>query len=203
MRTRALLLTALALTVGSVAVDSRDVDPRNTDPRDQEPGHDSGPRFDEDGLLLRPDGWQRWTLAGSSLGLGYTPRTRGTGPGTFKHVYINPSSFDHYVQTGEFPDQTMLVLAVYSSEDRAEPAENGWYPDRLRAMEAAVKDEERFEGGWAYFDLDLGPDSNDGAKAFPAERCASCHDQHAAVDNVFVQFYPVLRDARAVFEKGR
>ena len=165
----------------------------------QEPG----PTFDDQGRLLTPEGWQKWVLAGSSLGLGYTPRTRGENPGTFKHVYINPGSFDHYVRTGEFPDKTMLVMPVYSSENRSEPAENGWYPDRMRAMEAAVKDVERFEGGWGYFDLNIDDENPQAAEAFPRARCASCHSEHAAVDNVFVQFYPVLRHARESFEKAR
>ena len=33
------------------------------------------------------------------------------------------------------------------------------------------------------------------AKPFAKDRCWKCHNEHAAVDNVFVQFYPVLRDA--------
>ena len=31
------------------------------------------------------------------------------------------------------------------------------------------------------------------ARPLPPERCARCHAEHAAVDNVFVQFYPQLR----------
>ena len=32
------------------------------------------------------------------------------------------------------------------------------------------------------------------AKAFPKEACWNCHNEHAKTDNVFVQFYPTLRD---------
>ena len=34
-----------------------------------------------------------------------------------------------------------------------------------------------------------------GLAAHPAASCFKCHSEHAAVDNVFLQFYPVLRDA--------
>ena len=49
----------------------------------------------------------------------------------------------------------------------------------------------RFPGGWAYFDF--GRDAAT-ARALPASRCQACHAEHAAKDNVFVQFYPTLRD---------
>ena len=57
---------------------------------------------------------------------------------------------------------------------------------------AAVKDGERFPDGWAYFSF--GDGSRPAATAFPRTQCFDCHRQHAASDNVFVQFYPVLRD---------
>ena len=201
---KVMLTVALALAIGSASMTpwSSPADQASHSARSTQSNQDFGPRYDDEGHLLRPVGWQRWVLAGSSLGLGYTPRTRGESPGTFKHVYIHPTAFDHYVKTGEFPDKTMLVMGVYSSNDRAEPAENGWYPDVLRALEAAVKDEERFEGNWAYFDLPV-DEKSVGTVAFPGARCAACHAEHAAVDNVFVQFYPVLRDARAEFQKSR
>lgn len=191
------IATALALTIGSISLGTLSVSSQ-----DSRAVSKNEPRYDEQGRLLRPVGWQKWVLAGSSLGLGYSP-PRGEGPGTFKHVYITPESFDHYVQTGEIRDKTMLVLAIYSSEDRAEPAENGWYAESLQRMEVAVKDQARFEGGWAYFDVDADDSSTRAAPAFPRARCAACHNQHAAVDNVFVQFYPVLRESRAAFEKDR
>ena len=62
---------------------------------------------------------------------------------------------------------------------------------RRVAVEAAVKDS-RLPDGWGYFSF--GDGSEPSATAFPRERCFACHREHAAVDNVFVQFYPVLRD---------
>jgi hypothetical protein len=54
---------------------------------------------------------------------------------------------------------------------------------------AHVKDESRFPGKWAFFGYDEGKPS----KQIPKEAvCYSCHEQHAAVDTTFVQFYPTL-----------
>ena len=83
------------------------------------PVQEPGPTFDDKGRLLTPEGWQKWVLAGSSLGLGYTPRTRGDNPGTFKHVYINPGSFDHYVRTGE-GDPEVYLTGLYFWTGRTE-----------------------------------------------------------------------------------
>ena len=55
--------------------------------------------------------------------------------------------------------------------------------------EVHVKDEARFPGKWAFF----GFDTDVPAKQVPKEAaCYSCHEQHAAVDTTFVQFYPTL-----------
>ena len=53
-----------------------------------------------------------------------------------------------------------------------------------------MKDEARFIGGWAFFSFDA---SGRPAREIPHEAsCYSCHEQHAAVDTTFVQFYPTL-----------
>jgi hypothetical protein len=84
----------------------------------------------------------------------------------------------------------MLALAIRRPERRVPPSRTGWTEGELSALEVAVKDRSRYEGGWAYFDFGR---SARPAEAFPPERCASCHARHAALDNVFVQFYPQLR----------
>jgi hypothetical protein len=51
-----------------------------------------------------------------------------------------------------------------------------------------VKDS-RFSEGRAFFGFDEGKP----CKQIPKEAvCCSCHEQHAAVDTTFVQFYPTL-----------
>lgn len=150
----------------------------------------AGPRWVADGRLLRPEGVDRWVLVGASLGQGYTDAT-DQGPGMFHRVYLEPSAFDHFRKTGEFRDGTMLALAIRSAERRVPPSRTGWTEGELTALEMAVKDRARFAGGWAYFDF--GRTARAAAPLEPA-RCASCHAQHAATDNVFVQFYPQLRE---------
>ena len=65
-------------------------------------------------------------------------------------------------------------------------------------LEVSVKDSSRFEGGWAYFNFSNGSGSyKEKAEPFPASAgCVACHKQKAETDNVFTQFYPVLRAAK-------
>jgi len=52
---------------------------------------------------------------------------------------------------------------------------------------------------WAYYEF---TDPSDPTKtlptasAFPDQACESCHRAHASLDNVWVQFYPTLRDRK-------
>ena len=151
--------------------------------------HPGMPRFTADGALLRPESVERWVLVGTSLGLGYSNAT-GDGVGMFHRVYLEPRAYEHFLRTGGFRDGTMLALSIRKAVTRVPPSRAGWSEGELAALELAVKDPQKFQGGWAYFDFGLDARS---ARALPRERCARCHAEHAARDNVFMQFYPQLR----------
>jgi hypothetical protein len=152
------------------------------------------PRYTTRGALILPPGFETWVRVGSSIGLGYTS-TDDSPPGMFHDVLLEPAAYAAYERTGRFPDHTQLALTMFVPEQRAPPALAGWYEGALGAVEMAVKDTSRFPGGWAYFGFGVGgPGST--AMPFPRESCAQCHAAHGAKDNVFLQFYPILRDIR-------
>ena len=160
-------------------------------------------RFEGKDTLLRPEGYREWVFVGSSLGLRYakepeakSPENRGINNGELYHnVYIHPSSYRAFVTSGKFPDGTMMVLELASSEIKREPGLQGSFQKEFVGLEASVKDSQRFEGEWAYFSFD-GEDGKPKSKAqpFPRAACWSCHHEKAATDHVFTQFYPVLRE---------
>jgi hypothetical protein len=157
------------------------------------------PRYVGDSLVL-PDGIEQWVLAGASLGLAYDAPAGVDASGAtgrmFHNVYIEPTAYRHYVRTGRFREGTMLALALYPAEGSAHPRRDGLYEGDRMAVELALKDTGRYPGGWAYFGFGAGaPGAR--AIAFPARTCQSCHAVSAADDNVFVQFYPTLRQVRA------
>jgi hypothetical protein len=58
----------------------------------------------------------------------------------------------------------------------------------IMGVEVHVKDA-RLPGGWGFFEFSGAAP----AKLTPRTAdCYSCHEQHAAVDTTFVQFYPTL-----------
>lgn len=157
------------------------------------------PRFSESGELLRPEGYREWMFVGSSLGMGYTEgQARSDRPATFHNIFIQREAYREYVKTGRFPDKTTLVMEVLASGTNASINKKGQFSDRALGVEAAVKDEGRFKEKWAYFNfIGKGGKPLATAAAFPKQSCWSCHNEHGAADNVFVQFYPALRDAKA------
>ncbi len=154
------------------------------------------PRFARGNELVRPEGYREWIFVGSSLGMSYDEGPPGYAP-NFSNVYIQPEAYRQFATTGRFPDQTLLVMEIVSAGSKASINKRGQFEDRFVGIEAAVNDEKRFPEKWAYFSF-IGPDGKalGQASPFPKQACWKCHNEHGAVDNVFVQFYPVLRGAR-------
>lgn len=103
-------------------------------------------------------------------------------------------AYAHYKATGKFPEGSIFVLELFEPRQKESINRDGFFMGDRRAVEVAVKDAGRFEEGWAYFDFPV----RDGEVAaegtvFPKSRCFDCHVEHAGDDNVFTQFYPVLR----------
>ena len=152
-------------------------------------------RFEGETTLLRPEGYREWIFVGSSLGLAYSQDPEVTrGANIYKNVYINPSSYREFARTGKFPEGTMMILELFSSDVKREPGLQGSFEKDFISLEMSVKDSVRFEGGWGYFNFSEGGVLKAKADANPPNLCFSCHDQNAATDHVFTQFYPVLRD---------
>ena len=158
-------------------------------------GRMAGPRFAGGNQLVRPEGYRQWVFVGSSLGMSYNEGQAGDAP-EFHNVYIQPEAYRQFAETGKFPDQTVLIMEVLSAGGNASINKRGHFEDRFIGIEAAIKDEKRFPEKWAYFDfIGASGQALARAKPFPKEACWQCHNQHGAADNVFVQFYPVLRVA--------
>jgi len=169
---------------------------------------DTVPRYAGDSLI-RPNGVERWVLAGASMGLGYSQPSgadaaaggAATG-GMFHNVYIEPTAYEYYVRTGKFRDKTMMAMTLYEPGQKVHPSKQGFFEGDFIALEVSVKDTKRFPGSWAYFNLGKGAPGSK-AVANPRQGCQACHAQNAADDNVFVQFYPTLRAVSYKFDRRR
>jgi Cytochrome P460 len=154
------------------------------------------PRFTAEGKLIRPANYREWVTIGTGLNMAYGPlrdaATNGHPP--FTNVFVSPNAYRSFLRTGTWPDQTMFVLEIRASVpvNKATTGNNGYFQGELLGIEAEVKDERRFAGKWAFFGLD--PAAPAGAQIPATASCYGCHAKNAAVENTFVQFYPVLRD---------
>ena len=153
------------------------------------------PTYTADGDLILPKDYRTWIFVGASLGLSYSEgAAEREGPGAFTNVYIQPEAYRYFMETGQFPEGTMLPMDIYRPGSRESINQAGYFEKDFLGMEVAVKDSERYEEGWAYLSFrDRSGGLRASASAFPKDRCYDCHAEHAATDNVFTQFYPVLQ----------
>lgn len=156
-----------------------------------EQGPTDGPRYTGD-ALLRPADYREWVFLGAGLGMTYQPPAGSQPPSQlFTNVFVNPSSYRSFMQTGQWPDKTMLVLEIRRSDSEVSINKSGRFQTDLAGLEAHVKDS-RFPGdGWAFFNLGR-KDQAERLAGQEVTRCVECHAKNAAVDNTFVQFYPTL-----------
>ena len=174
-----ILLTLLAFGVRLAPANQGNAAPANV------------PQYTADGRMKFPENYREWVYLTSGLDMSYRADMQ-MGHSMFDNVFVNPEAYKYFVANGTWPDKTMLVLEVRRAETKSAINKAGKYQTtELMGQEVHVKDESRFPGKWAFFGFDGKPT----AQAFPAEMdCYSCHAQHTAVDNTFVQFYPTLID---------
>ncbi len=152
-----------------------------------------------DGVLDRPKGYRSWIFVGEPL----TPNDRNNGKAAFPEfhsVYIDRESYAYLKKTGEFRDGTILVKELVSVGSKEAVSGSGYFMGDFIGLEATVKSSKHFPdepGNWAYYSFtgkDGGP-TKAKASPFATAQCNSCHQNSAAKDFVFTQYYPVLRDA--------
>lgn len=162
----------------------------------QEPA-DDGPRYVSGTNLVRPPDYREWMFLSSGLGMTYEQEGRSpSAPQSFGNVFVNPSSYRRFMQTGKWPDRTVFVLEIRASGSEASINKAGRFQTGLVALEAEVKDS-RFPDGWAFFDFGAAQSLRDVVEPLAGARvagCVECHTKHAALERTFVQFYPTLMD---------
>ena len=183
----------VVLGVGGVLV-AQSPDPEQGTPK---------PTFTADGKLTQPTGYREWIQVGTPV----TPNELNPPAAPFPEfhsVYIHPSDYAHYKDTGTFRDGTVLVKELVSIGSKEASSGKGYFMGEFIGLEAAVKDSRRFAsepGYWAYCSFGHEYPLAKTADRQPVSACNTCHENNAAQDYVFTQYYPVLRAARP--EGGR
>lgn len=151
------------------------------------------PQYAGDNRLLPPADYREWIFLSSGLGMSYsTP----AGHEMFTNVFVPQWAYREFMKSGKWPDKTMFVVEDRDSTSQGSINTAGHYQTDSMGIGVEVKDENRFPDKWAYFNFD---EDTKSASANPKAGCWSCHEDHAAVEHVFVQFYPTLKPVAKKF----
>src|SRR5438067_4861259 len=153
------------------------------------PTAESAPEYTDKGQLKLPEQYREWVYLSTGMDMSYS--AGGTADHhMFDNVFVNPSAYKSFLQTGTWPDKTMLVLEARMAASKGSINKKGHFQTgNIMGREVHLKDEARFPAKWAFFNADDGVTG----KLLPREMdCYSCHEQHGEVDTNFVQFYPTL-----------
>lgn len=163
-----------------------------------------GPVYENGTDLVRPADYRAWPFIGAGLGMTYDGErgTQAASPDNprFTHAFVNPTSYEHFMRTGTWPDGTVFMLEFRASQSEGSINRGGRFATALTLLEAEVKDS-RFADGWAFYTFGAGSSLASVAKPLAGAAvasCVECHTEHGAVERTFVQFYPhLLEVARA------
>ena len=150
------------------------------------------PRFLANNEIALPENYREWVFVSSGIGMSYGPAENAqSGNPPFNNVFVKPEAYRTFMKTGTWPNGTMFVMEVRRSKTNESINNTGNFQADLLGVEAEVKDESRFPAKWGFYKFTNAATTG---KLLPATttECQSCHSQHGAVDNTFVQFYPTL-----------
>ena len=147
------------------------------------------PQYNAKGQLVRPSNYREWIFLSAGYGMNYSPAPDSHE--MFTNVFVQRWAYDEFVSSGKWPEQTMFVIDERDAASRSSINQKGHYQTDLMGLAVEVKDSSRNPDKWAYYTY--GTDGQT-AEAMPhGNPCWSCHDDHAAVEHTFVQFYPTLK----------
>ena len=148
-------------------------------------------QFDAEGRFIPPTNYRDWVFLSAGMDMSYT-EVAAANPDRhlFDNTFVPRWAYDGFKKTGKWPHKTVIMLEIRAGAAKGSINKKGAFQQGpALAMEAHVKDEARFKGGWGFFNASSGKP----ATMIPyAAECYSCHEQHAAADTTFVQFYPTL-----------
>ena len=144
--------------------------------------------------LIRPENYREWVFLSSGLGMNYNAAAGGDP--MFTNVFVPQWSYRQFLATGKWPDKSIFVVEERGSESKGSINEAGRFQTDFAGMGVEVKDESRFPDKWAYFSFPAGTKT---AATRPKAACWQCHNDNAAVEHTFVQFYPTLKAVATKF----
>ena len=151
------------------------------------------PQYTKDGRLVRPENFREWIFLSSGFGMNYSAQA-GEHP-MFTNVFVPQWAYREFLNSGKWPDKTLFVVEERMSQSKGSINKVGQFQVDAMGFGAEVKDSSLADK-WAYYNFEDGDKS---AEANPKTGCFQCHEDHAAVEHSFVQFYPTLKPVAKKF----
>lgn len=151
---------------------------------------DNTPHYTADGKLIAPRNYREWVFLSSGLGMTYSKGSPNDNP-MFTNVFVAPEAYHAFLQTGQWPDGTILMMDMYTSGTEGSINKGGHYQlENMGGFEAHVKDTSRPGDTWKFYGFEA---KDEAAAARPdGNECTQCHVKNGGVEATFVQFYPTL-----------
>lgn len=148
------------------------------------------PHYTAAGELVVPTDYRDWIFLTSGLNMNYGDEPIA-GHDTFDNVFVDPASWRVFKATGSWPQGTVFVKEGRRGATKGSINRTGQFQTEQRAyLELHIRDAKRFPTGWGFFEVA----GDRPAKVLPTSAsCYACHQQHAAVETSFVQFYPTAK----------
>jgi len=153
------------------------------------------PQYDAKGDLLRPTDYRDWEFLSAGYGMNYSPSPGGHE--LFTNVFVQRWAYGDFLKSGKWPEQSMFVIDERDAESKGSINKKGRFQTDLMGLAVEVKDATRNPDKWAYYGFE--PNDKTAQAMSKGNECWSCHDQHAAVEHTFVQFYPTLKPVAKKF----
>ncbi|WP_263408635.1 cytochrome P460 family protein [Terriglobus tenax] len=150
------------------------------------------PTYTTDGKLNVPANYREWIYLTSGIDMTYTQPTSATNAppahSIFDNVFVNPTAYRSFLQTGTWPDKTTMILEVRTAENPVSINKTGHTQSaNVLRTEVHVKDKNE----WSFY-VGGKPGGNPASLVPKTASCYTCHQAHGAVDTTFTQFYPTL-----------
>jgi hypothetical protein len=158
--------------------------------RHQAAGPNNAPQYTQDGKLVAPKNYREWVYLSSGLGMTYSKSGPNNDP-MFTNVFVAPEAYRAFLQTGQWPEKTVLVMEMYTSGTEGSINKGGHYQlASMGGIEAHVKDSSRPGDRWKFYGFD--EDGKPADARGNGNVCTQCHTKNGGVEDTFVQFYPTL-----------
>jgi len=111
------------------------------------------PSYTSDGQLRFPSNYRQWVYVTTGFDMSYNP-AMSMDHHMFDNVFVNPEAYAAFLNSGTWPDKTMLLVEVRSAKNKGSINQAGHFQDTdVMGLEVHVKDESRFhsQGNWAFF----------------------------------------------------